>query len=93
MLEAVLFDWGDTLVRFEYDAAYLEAGHRDGLEAIGREGLPGTTVLTERFRGHYEPLFWQHGMVEEVDYPGSSRVSSPTSAASRTFARSPRWTC
>ena len=31
MLEAVLFDWGNTLVRFEWDDALFAAGHRAAL--------------------------------------------------------------
>jgi FMN phosphatase YigB (HAD superfamily) len=31
VLEAVFFDWGNTLVRFEWDDALVEAGHRAAL--------------------------------------------------------------
>src|SRR5919201_3192042 len=31
MLEAVLFDWGNTLVEFTWDDELLAAGHRAGL--------------------------------------------------------------
>ena len=34
MLEAVLFDWSDTLVHFEWDDDLVEAGHR---AALGRD--------------------------------------------------------
>ena len=34
MIRAVLFDWGDTLMRFAYDEALVEAGFQAGLEAI-----------------------------------------------------------
>lgn len=34
MLEAVLFDWGNTLVHFEWDDALVAAGHR---AALGRD--------------------------------------------------------
>src|SRR5262245_38537811 len=40
VLEAVLFDWGDTLMEFVYDPALVEAGHRAGLAALRRDGLP-----------------------------------------------------
>jgi len=70
VLDAVLFDWGDTLMRWEWDPALLEAGHRAGLEAIGREPSP---ALTDRFREEYTPLLYAPGVVEEVEYPGLVR--------------------
>jgi putative hydrolase of the HAD superfamily len=65
-LEAVLFDWGDTLIEFAYAPELVAAGHRAGLAAIGREGVP---ELTEHFREEYEPLFWAPGTIEEIEYP------------------------
>lgn len=47
MLEAVLFDWGNTLVHFEWDDDLLAAGHRAGLAALGREDE--NAAFTERF--------------------------------------------
>jgi putative hydrolase of the HAD superfamily len=74
MLEAVLFDWGDTLMRFAYDEALVEAGHRAGLEALGpRESLPEPAALAAHFRERYEPLFWAPGTIEEIEYPGLVR--------------------
>jgi putative hydrolase of the HAD superfamily len=46
MLEAVLFDWQDTLVQFTWDDDLLVAGHQAGLAAIGRGG----EGFTERYR-------------------------------------------
>jgi putative hydrolase of the HAD superfamily len=66
LLEAVLFDWGDTLMQFAYAPELVAAGHRAGLEAIGRDPLP---ELTEHFREEYEPLFWAPGTIEEIEYP------------------------
>src|SRR3954451_21058237 len=43
MIEAVLFDWNNTLVAFEWDDELVEAGHRAGL---GRDD-PG---FTQRWR-------------------------------------------
>jgi putative hydrolase of the HAD superfamily len=59
VLEAVLFDWGGTLVQWEFDPELLVAGHTAGLQAIGREPDPG---LTTRFEEAYLPL------VEQSDY-------------------------
>jgi len=74
VLEAVLFDWGDTLMHWVHDEALLDAGHRAGLQALRRDGcFPEVTALTAHFREHYEPLFWLPGAVEEVEYPGFVR--------------------
>jgi putative hydrolase of the HAD superfamily len=73
VLEAVLFDWGDTLIQFAYAPELVVAGHRAGLAAIGRDGLPEVDALTERFREHYEPFFWIPGTIEEIEYPGLVR--------------------
>jgi putative hydrolase of the HAD superfamily len=69
MLDAVLFDWGDTLMEWRWEDELLAAGHRAGLRAIGRDDVE----LTEHFRERYEPLFWAPGTVEELEYPGLVR--------------------
>jgi len=71
--EAVLFDWGDTLIRFVYDEALVEAGHRAGLAALERDDLPEVERVATHFRERYEPLFWAPGTVEELEYPGLVR--------------------
>src|SRR5689334_14158623 len=53
-------------MEFVYAPELVAAGHRAGLAAIGREGLP---ELTEHFREEYEPLFWAPGTIEEIEYP------------------------
>jgi putative hydrolase of the HAD superfamily len=73
MLRAVLFDWGDTLMNFAYEPELVEAGHRAGLEALGRDGLPEADAITAHFREQYEPLFWAPGTLEEIEYPGLVR--------------------
>ena len=73
MLQAVLFDWGDTLMDFAYDEALVEAGHRAGLAAIGRDGLLDEDALAAHFRERYQPLFWVPGTIEEIEYPGLVR--------------------
>ena len=73
MPAAVLFDWGDTLMRFAYDEALVEAGHRAGLAALEREDLPEVERLAAHFRERYEPFFWTPGTVEELEYPGLVR--------------------
>ena len=70
MLQAVLFDWGDTLMRWAWEPELLAAGHDAGLRAIGRDPAP---AMTERFRDAYLPMLWVPGTLEEVEYPGLVR--------------------
>jgi putative hydrolase of the HAD superfamily len=69
-LQAVLFDWGDTLMRWEWEPELLAVGHDAGLRAIGRDPVP---ALTERFRDAYLPLLWVPGTLEEIEYPALVR--------------------
>ena len=73
MLRAVLFDWGDTLMQFEFDPDLVEAGHRAGIEALGRDGSLDVDGMTAHFTEHYLPLFWVPGTLEEIEYPGLIR--------------------
>ena len=73
MLEAVLFDWGDTLMEFAYDPELVGAGQRAGLRAIGADDLADADAVTAHFRERYEPLFWAPGTIEEIEYPGLVR--------------------
>ena len=66
----MLFDWGDTLMRWAWEPELLAAGHDAGLHAIGREPV---AAMTERFRDSYLPLLWVPGTLEEVEYPGLVR--------------------
>ena len=70
MLEAVLFDGGDTLVGWAWDERLLGAGHDAGLRALGREPSP---ELTARFRAGYLPLLQGREELDEVDYPALMR--------------------
>ena len=69
MIDAVLFDWGDTLFRFEFDDALLEEGWAAGLAATGCDGLPGHADAAARFRERYVPLLWRPGSLDEIEYP------------------------
>ena len=73
MIDAVLFDWGDTLMQWVWDESLLEAGHRAGLAAIGRDGLPQSDAVAARFAEAYMPYLWVPGAVEEIEYPGLVR--------------------
>jgi HAD superfamily hydrolase (TIGR01509 family) len=70
VLAAVLFDWGDTLMRWDFDHGLLAAGHRAGIEQLGLE--PDARV-TARFVDEYLPGLWAPGMLEEVQYAGLVR--------------------
>jgi len=70
MLEAVLFDGGDTLVGWAWDERLLELGHDSGLRALGREPSP---ELTARFRAGYLPLLQGREELDEIDYPALVR--------------------
>jgi putative hydrolase of the HAD superfamily len=48
VVEAVLFDWNNTLVQFTWDDELLAEGHRAGLRAIGRDDDPA--AFTVRYR-------------------------------------------
>jgi putative hydrolase of the HAD superfamily len=67
VLEAVLFDWGETLVHWEWSLDVLELGHEAGLRAIGHEPVPG---LAAHFAERYLPLFDVPGTLEEIGYAG-----------------------
>jgi putative hydrolase of the HAD superfamily len=69
MVDAVLFDWGDTLFHFAYDEALLEGGWEAGLATLDRDELPGHDESAARFRERYMPLLWVPGSVDEVEYP------------------------
>ena len=59
MLEAVLFDWTGTLCTFEWDDELLAAGHRAGLEALGR--VEEADELTAGFRERLPALLAEQG--------------------------------
>lgn len=48
MIEAILFDWNNTLIQFTWDDDLLVAGHRAGLAAAG--STQDAAVFTERYR-------------------------------------------
>jgi putative hydrolase of the HAD superfamily len=66
VLQAVLFDWGETLVHFEWDDELLAAGHAAGLEAIGRG--EEAEAFTRRFRAERLPALFAEGAAERMDY-------------------------
>jgi putative hydrolase of the HAD superfamily len=70
VLEAVLFDWGHTLMDWTWDDALLEEGHRAGLAAIGAP-VDKAPALSERYRNESRLFAWE--VPEEVEYPALAR--------------------
>lgn len=66
MLEAVFFDWGNTLSRFEWDDELLAEGHRAALSALGR--ADEAAEFTARFRKETLPALLAPGAAERLDY-------------------------
>jgi len=70
--DAVLFDLGHTLMDWTWDDDLLVAGHRAGLEAIGRYTQPAAEALTSRYVHEAQLQDWD--AVEEVEYPALART-------------------
>lgn len=67
MVEAVLFDWGDTLVQgVAWTDELLLEGNRAGLEAVAGDGLPTADELAVYLLDHDAELF-PPGSDDEVD--------------------------
>jgi putative hydrolase of the HAD superfamily len=73
VLEAVLFDWGDTLMDFQFDEELMDQAFRAGLQAVERDDLAPADDIRAHFRERFEPLFWVPGTLEEIEYPGMIR--------------------
>jgi putative hydrolase of the HAD superfamily len=71
VLEAVLFDWGHTLMDWVPSDELLEAGHRAGLAAIGA-AADRAPALTERYHAEEKLHDWE--VPEEVEYPALLRA-------------------
>jgi putative hydrolase of the HAD superfamily len=71
VLNAVLFDWGHTLMDWVPDDELLEAGHRAGLAAVGAPA-DRAPALTERYRSEEKLSDWE--VPEEVEYPALARA-------------------
>jgi putative hydrolase of the HAD superfamily len=73
VIDAVLFDWGDTLFHFAWDESLVEAGWEAGLAALGRDDVPSHDETAAAFRDRYLPLLWVPGALDEIEYPGMVR--------------------
>lgn len=71
MLDAVLFDWGHTLMDFVWDEELLEAGVRAGLVAVGAPDDAAARVAA-RYRAEARLTDWE--VPEEVEYESLVRA-------------------
>lgn len=76
MIDAVLFDWGNTLVHFEWDDDLVLAGHR---AALGRDD----PEFTARWR---EAVLGDHGHAPYEDLLRDLGVADPNSFIDAEFA-------
>jgi putative hydrolase of the HAD superfamily len=65
VLDAVLFDWGHTLMDWVWEDELLEAGVRAGLEAVGA-APDRAAAVTARYRAEAKLTDWE--VPEEVEY-------------------------
>jgi len=61
VIDAVLFDWGDTLVEYEWDDAIADEGTRAGLAALERADLPDAVAIGTWFAERTDELFPRDG--------------------------------
>jgi putative hydrolase of the HAD superfamily len=71
VIDAVFFDWGNTLSRFEWDDELLAAGHQAALGALGR--ADEADEFTARFRDDTLPVVLAPGAAERLDYSDELR--------------------
>jgi putative hydrolase of the HAD superfamily len=67
MLRGVLFDWGNTLARSDFDPELLVEGHASGLAAIGGDAPSRYRAFTDRYAEVVLPRLLAT-RDEEVDY-------------------------
>jgi HAD superfamily hydrolase (TIGR01549 family) len=71
VLEAVFFDWGNTLSHFRWDEDLLAAGHQAALTALGR--ADEADEFTARFRAETLPTVLAPGAAQRLDYADELR--------------------
>jgi putative hydrolase of the HAD superfamily len=71
VLDAVLFDWGHTLMDWVWDDELVEAGVRAGLKAVGAPSASAGAV-TARYRAEAKLADWE--VPEEVEYEALVRA-------------------
>ncbi len=95
VIDAVLFDWFDTLMPCEEvtDAAFARERTQAGLSALARDGLPAAEAIDEWFRGRLD--LWEGE--DEVDFLAVvgecfSELGCPLAAADvRVYAEAAQW--
>lgn len=73
MLEAVLFDWGGTLMQDEWSDEIALEGHTAGLTTLARDGLPTAEAFTRYLTDNEAELF--PGGEDEIDIADVMRRS------------------
>ena len=66
MIRAVFFDWGNTLVAWEFDPELFVEGHVRGLAAFGRRS-PSQPAFTDAYSRELLPLLVGE-REDEIDY-------------------------
>ena len=74
MLEAVLIDWGGTLMQDEWSDEIALEGHTAGLAALARDGLPTAETFTRYLDEHEAELFTLSGD-DEIDIAAVMRTA------------------
>ena len=72
MLDTVLFDWGDTLMRWAPEPDFIEAGHAAAFAALGEAEPDGYTA---RFRTEVLVELFERDGLDERDYAALVRVA------------------
>ena len=67
MIRAVFFDWGNTLVAWEFDPELFVEGHVRGLAASSDAGAPSQQAFTDAYSRQLLPLLVGE-REDEVDY-------------------------
>ncbi len=67
-----MFDWGDTLMRWEWDDAYFDVANEVALRALARDDAPTVAAIGDYFRERPELISWAGE--DEVDYPEVMRA-------------------
>ena len=89
VIRAVFFDWGNTLVAWEFDPELFVEGHVRGLDAFGA-GAPSQPAFTDAYSRQLLPLLVGE-REDEVDYAAEIGALLDSLGAAGTRTRSSRF--